>query len=60
MKRVTIGTNLVIFLLFFGVGLLEAIQSANWGKATFWVVIGIVFLVADNFKQGGGNIKSDK
>lgn len=60
MRRINLGTNFVFFLLFFGAGLLEAIQSANWGKAAFWVAIGIVFLLADNFKQGGGNIKSEK
>lgn len=51
MKRISIGTNFVIFLFFFGVALLEAIHSANWGKAALWTAIGLIFLFADNLKK---------
>ena len=51
MKKIRLSTNFTVFLLFFGVAALEAFQSANWIKATFWVAIGIVFLVADNVKK---------
>jgi uncharacterized membrane protein len=51
MKKINVGANFAVFLLFFGVGLLEAFQTQHWLKATFWVAIGIVFLVADNVKQ---------
>ena len=51
MNKIKFGTNFTVFLLFFGVGLLEAFQTANWTKAAFWVVIGIVFLMADNLKK---------
>jgi hypothetical protein len=51
MKKIKIGTNFTIFLLFFGVALLEAFQTSNWLKAAFWLVIGIVFLLADNLKR---------
>ena len=55
MKRIKPGTNLVVFLLFFGVATLEAIQTANWEKAVLWVTIGIVFLLSDNLKTGHKN-----
>ena len=45
------GANVAVFLLFFGVATLEAFQTQNWLKAAFWLVIGVVFLVADNRKQ---------
>ena len=48
MKRIKLGTNFTVFLLFFGVATLEAFQTRNWLKAIFWLAIGIVFLVADN------------
>lgn len=51
MKRIRLGPNFAIFLLFFGVAALEAFQTANWLKAGFWVAIGIVFLVADNLRK---------
>jgi hypothetical protein len=51
MKRLRLSTNFTVFLLFFGVALLEAIQSGNWIKTIFWVAIGLVFLYADNLKK---------
>ena len=50
MKSLKLSTNVAIFLLFFGVALLEAVQAGNWLKAIFWLAIGLVFLVADNLK----------
>ena len=47
-KNFRLGTNFAIFLLFFGVSMLEAFQSGNLLKAGFWIAIGIVFLMADN------------
>ena len=52
MKKIKLGTNFTIYLLFFGVAALEAFQTRNWPKAAFWLAIGIVFLVADNLKRG--------
>ena len=51
MRKLQFGTNLTVFLLFFGVALLEAFQTRNWIKAAFWLAIGVVFLVADNIKK---------
>ena len=51
MNKIKLSTNVAVFLLFFGVATLEAFQTRNWLKAGFWVVIGIVFLVADNLKK---------
>ena len=51
MKKTSLGTNLTIFLLFFGVAALEAFQARNWLKAAFWLAIGIAFLVADKLKR---------
>lgn len=48
--KIRLGTNFAIFVLFFGVGLLEAFQTGNWIKALFWVAIGVVFLLADNLR----------
>jgi uncharacterized membrane protein len=46
-----LGTNVTVFLLFFGVAALEAFQTRNWLKALFWAAIGIAFLLADNLKN---------
>ncbi len=50
MAGLTFGTNTAIFLLFFGVAVIEAIQTQNWLKVVFWVAISFVFLLAD-FKK---------
>jgi hypothetical protein len=48
MERIKLGMNFAVFLLFFGVAAIEALQSRNWIKAVFWLAIGFVFLIADN------------
>jgi len=49
--KIKLGTNFTIFLLFFGVSLLEAFQTQNWLKAGFWLAIGVAFLIADNSRK---------
>ena len=49
--QIRLDTNFAIFVLFFGVSMLEAFQTGNWVKALFWLAIGLVFLLADNFKK---------
>lgn len=42
-----LGTNFAIFILFFGVAVVQAVQTQNWLLVFFWVAIGLVFLWAD-------------
>ena len=51
MKKIGLGTNFAVFVLFFGVATLEAFQTRNWLKAAFWLAIGLVFLVADSLRR---------
>ena len=51
LNRLKLGSNFAIFVLFFGVATLEALQSQNWLKAAFWLAIGAVFLWADSKAQ---------
>ena len=53
MRKIKFGTNFTVFLLFFGVAILEAFQTRNWIKSAFWLAIGVVFLAADNLKKEG-------
>jgi hypothetical protein len=41
------GTSVTVFLLFFGLALLDAFASQRWLTAAFWLAIGLVFLHAD-------------
>ncbi|MCA9375410.1 hypothetical protein KC622_03710 [Candidatus Dojkabacteria bacterium] len=42
-----IKPNFVVFLLFFGVALITAIQDRNWLLTAFWFAIGFVFFWSD-------------
>ena len=46
-----LGTNFAIFVLFFGVSALEALQTQDWLRVAFWLAIGLVFLWADFSKK---------
>lgn len=52
MRKIRLGTNFTIFLLFFGVATLEALQTANWLRAAFWFAIACVFLYMDRTQEG--------
>jgi hypothetical protein len=51
MKNLRLGSNFAVFLLFFGLSMLEAFQTRNWLKAAFWLAIAAVFLYADRKRQ---------
>lgn len=40
-------TNLTIFIVFFGISVLDAIGGGHWLRILFWVVMAAFFLLAD-------------
>lgn len=52
MKKITLGPNFAVFILFFGVSLLDAFESQNWIRVGFWMAIALFFLGADVFRNG--------
>ncbi len=36
-----------IFVLFFGIALLEAVKTKNWLSVAFWIAMGVVFVIMD-------------
>jgi hypothetical protein len=51
MNKIRLGTNFTIFLLFFGLATLEALQKADWLRAAFWFAIACVFLYMDRTQE---------
>lgn len=51
MKNLRLSSNFAVFVLFFGLSWLEAIQTHNWLRAAFWLAIAIAFLYADRKRQ---------
>lgn len=47
MKNIKFGANFAVFVLFFGVALIEAFQKQNWLEAAIFVLLGLLFLWAD-------------
>ena len=45
------GTNFAVFVLFFAIALIEALKNHNWLEAILFVLLGILFLWADNKKK---------
>ena len=43
-------TNLAVFIIFFGIALIEALQKQNWIEASLFLALGILSLWAD-FKK---------
>lgn len=51
MKSLNFGTNFVVFILFFGIALIEAIQRDNWIGACLFLALGLLSLWADAKKE---------
>jgi len=51
MKKVKIGAGVAVFVIFFGVAVLDAFRDFNIFRIMFWLVMGAAFLVADNLKK---------
>lgn len=43
--------NITVFILFFGIALIEAFQKQNWPEATLFLLLGILSLWADLGKR---------
>jgi hypothetical protein len=48
MGNLRMGSNVTVFLIFFGVSLLDAIWSHHWLGAVLWLAFGVIFLRADS------------
>ena len=47
MKKVKFGTNFAVFILFFGIALIEAFQKQNYAEAAIFLALGGISLWAD-------------
>ena len=49
-KGLKTGTGFTMFIIFFGIALLDAIRSKNVLLIFFWISMGLIFLYMDNMK----------
>ena len=43
MRKPTVSENMTVFVLFFGMSILDAFASRVWWRAAFWLAIATVF-----------------
>jgi len=43
--------NLTVFVIFFGIALIEALQKGNWLEAALFLALGVLSLWADRKSQ---------
>jgi hypothetical protein len=44
-------TNLAVFIIFFGIALIEALQKNNWIEALLFLALGVLSLWVDTRKR---------
>jgi hypothetical protein len=49
--KMKLGHNAAVFILFFAVAVIQAVQTQNWLMVLMWIAIGSVFLWADTKKK---------
>ena len=48
MKRLRVGTNFTVFVIFFGLAGMESFISGNLFWIGFWIIMAAFFFLADN------------
>lgn len=43
--------GITIFILFFGISLLDALFTGNWVRAAFWIALGAAFFFFDRSRR---------
>lgn len=43
--------GLTVFILFFGVSVVEALANHSWGRAALWLGVGVAFWALDRWGQ---------
>lgn len=44
------NSGIAIFVIFFGISLLDALRGGQWARAALWIAIGVVFWVLDRVR----------
>jgi hypothetical protein len=44
----TFGANVTVFVIFFGLSLIDAVWSRHWIGAMLWLAFGLLFVRADS------------
>ena len=51
MKKIKFGAGFAVFIIFFGIAIIDAVKTQNWLRIAFWLAMGCAFVVLDNLKK---------
>jgi len=49
--KLKLGTNFAVFVIFFSIALIEALQKQNYIEAVLFLALGVISLFADSMKK---------
>jgi hypothetical protein len=52
MRKPALGANMTIFILFFGLATIDAINLHAWLRTTFWLGVAAIFILGDLILKG--------
>ena len=55
MRRIKIEAGLVIFLLFFGTAMVDAVRRHAWATCMIYVLLALLFLKSGSPSEGAGD-----
>jgi hypothetical protein len=47
LSEVSMGPGLTVFILFFGIALLDALRGGEWPRVAFWLAVGALFFILE-------------
>ena len=59
LKEIKLRSGMIVFLLFFGIAFIEAIQTKDWLSVAYWFGIALLFLVMDNLTRDENSQQKD-
>ena len=60
MKRIRLGLGFTMFIIFFGVALIQSMRLFSWIEFLFWIAIAFLFILADNTERWEEDLEEKK
>jgi len=51
MEKMKAGSGFAIFIIFFGLAVVDAFRTQDWPEVIFWIFMGAFFLILDTGKN---------
>ena len=51
MKKIKLGTGFVVFVIFFGLAMIQSARDLDGTQILFWITMAVLFVLADNISS---------